>query len=67
MWGGRGANARPREAEWNSGLAAVFGYVTYNKNLFKDPHDYSYDGRDKRNYSLLIRVRAVAYDPVVTC
>ena len=27
VWGGRRATARPREAKWISGVAAVFGYV----------------------------------------
>ena len=41
VWGGRGATARPREAKWSSGVAAV-SWVCYNKNIFKDPfgHDY---------------------------
>ena len=38
MWGGRGAIARPREAEWSSGLAAVFGVYKQQK-YFKDPND----------------------------
>ena len=28
VWGGRGATARPREAKWSSGVAAVFRHVT---------------------------------------
>ena len=36
--GTRGATARPREAEWSSRFAAVFGCV--NKNIVKDPNDY---------------------------
>ena len=39
VWVGRGATARPREAEWSSRLAAVF-WMYYNKNIFKDPNDY---------------------------
>ena len=39
MWGGRGATARPWDAEWSLGLAAVF-WVCYNENIFKDPNDY---------------------------
>ena len=34
MWVGRGATARPREAEWSSRLSAVF-WVCYNKNILK--------------------------------
>ena len=40
VWAGRGATARSREAEWRSGVAAVF-WVCCNKNIFKDPSDYS--------------------------
>ena len=39
MWSGHGASPRPREAEWSSGLAAVF-WACYNENIFKDPNDY---------------------------
>ena len=39
VWGGRGAMARPREATWSSGVAAVF-WACYNENIFKDPNDY---------------------------
>ena len=28
VWEGRGATARPREANWSSGVAAVLGYIT---------------------------------------
>ena len=63
---------------WHQGEAAggrvelgtricFLGMLRITKNLFKDPTDYSYDGRDMRIYHLLIRVRAVAYDPLVTC
>ena len=43
VWVGRGATARPREAEWSSGVAAVF-WVCNKKNIFKDPlgHHYHY-------------------------
>ena len=27
VWEGRGATARPREAKWSSGVAAVFGGI----------------------------------------
>ena len=37
VWVGRGATARPREAEWSSRLAAV-SWVCYNKTIFKDPN-----------------------------
>ena len=46
VWGGHGAKPRPREAEWSSGLAAVF-WARYNKNVFKDPfghHHVHYRG-----------------------
>ena len=36
VWDGRGATARPREAKWRSGVAAVF-WVCYNHNIVKDP------------------------------
>ena len=38
VWGGHGANPRPRVAEWRSGPAAVF-WVCYNKKVFKDPNN----------------------------
>ena len=43
VWDGRGANAKPREAKWSSGVAAVFGCVI-TKNIFNDPfgHHYHY-------------------------
>ena len=45
VWGGRGATAMPREAEWSLGVAAVF-WVYYNKNIFKDAfgHHVHYRG-----------------------
>ena len=56
MWGGRGATARPREAEWSSGLAAVF-WVCYNKNIFKDPNDYyDYDASVLYNKDMTLSV-----------
>ena len=36
VWGRRGTTARPREAKWSSGVAAVLG-VYYNRLVFKDP------------------------------
>ena len=36
VWSGRGATARPREARWSSGTAAVLG-VCYNRHILKDP------------------------------
>ena len=39
VWGGRGANPRPREAEWRSGVAAVFG-VPYKKDIFRNLFGY---------------------------
>ena len=38
---GRGATARPREAEWSSRVAAVL-WGCYNKNIFKDPFGHYY-------------------------
>ena len=53
VWEGRGATVRPREAEWGSGVAAVF-WVYYYKNIIKDPfgHHYHYRGalHDKYYY-----------------
>ena len=43
VWDGRRATARPREAKWRSGVAAVF-WVDYNKNIFKDPFGHYYRG-----------------------
>ena len=39
VWVGRGATARPREAEWSSRHTAVFWVCSYNKIMFKDPND----------------------------
>ena len=44
MWVGRGATARSREAEWRSGVAAVF-WVCCNKTILKDPFGHYYDVR----------------------
>ena len=38
VWGGRGATATPREAEWSSGVAAGF-WVCCNQNVIKDLND----------------------------
>ena len=43
-WVGRGATARSREAEWRSGVAAVF-WVCCNKTILKDPFGHYYDVR----------------------
>ena len=40
VWEGCGATARPREAEWSSGVAALF--CVYYKNVFKDPFGHHY-------------------------
>ena len=34
VWGGRGANPRPGEANWSSGVAAAF-WVCYTKKVFE--------------------------------
>ena len=38
---GRGGTARPREAEWNSGVAAFLGGVKTNI-FYKDPFGHHY-------------------------
>ena len=45
VWDGHGATARPWEAKWRSGVAAVF-WVCYNKHIVEDPfgHHHYYLG-----------------------
>ena len=43
VWGERGATARPREAKWSSGVAAILG-VYYNRHVFRDPFGHRLPG-----------------------
>ena len=45
MWEGRGATARPREAERSSGVAAVFG-VYYNNYFSKTNLDMTFTNEE---------------------
>ena len=36
---GRGGTARPPEAEWSSGVAAILGGGCYNQDIYKDPEE----------------------------
>ena len=60
VWGGRGATARPREAKWSSGVAAVF-LVCYNRHMFKDSFGHHDHHHHRHHYTeehyIIIRIR----------
>ena len=63
VWDGHGADPRPGEAKWSSGVAAVF-WACYNKNVFKDPfghlhyHRGALHSKDDRSVTSAVDVRS---------